>query len=110
MLIEFGGIDYDYATERINVKTAIVIKEHTGHGLLSWTKGIDDADAADLQGLLYAMKVQNGERPNIKTLDFSILELFTAMRQAYQRDLTEKLAAAAAEGIEPDPTETATEA
>lgn len=107
MLIEFGGTDYEYATERIDVKTAIAIKEHTGHGLLSWTKGIDDADPTDLQGLLYAMKVQNGERPNIRVLDFSVMEFFTAVMNAYRAELAAKVLASATELQEADPTVTA---
>lgn len=60
--IEWEGASYTYDAEMIDYATAAEIKRAFGYGLKSWNKAVDDMDPDALCGLMYALKVQNGER------------------------------------------------
>lgn len=112
MLVKFGDAEYDYEPSRIDVRTAITIREHTGMGMRSWEKAIDDADPLALQGLLWAMKIQAGERvTHPRQLNFSPVDFYTAVAAAAAEELTAKIEAEIAAGKSEeeatDPTETA---
>ena len=110
MIIKFGGVDYEYDEHKIDVQTGIAIRDHTGLGLRSWEKAIDDADPVALQALYWVVLRQNGDNRPIRTLNFSTLEFYEAVCEAARRELAEKTAAKLAEMDEAegtDPTETA---
>lgn len=98
MLIKFAGQEYEYDPAGIDVKTAIAIRDHTGMGIRSWQKAIDDADPLALQALLWVVKDQNGERVPIRTLNFAVVEFFEAVVDAARRELVDRLVALAERG------------
>ena len=93
MLISFSGQEYEYDPAAIDVPTAIAIRDHTGMGMRSWEKAIDDADPVALQALFWVIKRQNGENVPLKTLNFAINEFYAAIRDASVKELVDKLAA-----------------
>lgn len=82
MEFDFQGRHYLYDPARMDVRTAMAIKLHTGFGLLSWQNAVMDMDPAAVQALLFAVKAQNGEPCDIATLEFPILEFIEVFSQA----------------------------
>jgi len=112
MIIEFAGKEYQYDPAMIDMTVGMRIKEHTGQGMRSWEKSIDDGDPKALQALYWVVLRQNGENVPLQTLNFSLQEFYSAVAVAAAKELTAQLlakqeAALAAGGDEPDPTETA---
>lgn len=98
MLVHWEEKIFDYDPRMIDTRTAIRINEYTGLGLRSWEKAVDDGNAKALQALLFAIKVQAGERvTSPSALTFSVLDFYDAIVQAAAEELAEKIAA------EPEP-------
>lgn len=60
--IEWDGQEYGYDPEEIDMPTATTIKDHTGWGLKTWSKEVDEMNPIALNALLYAIKRQNGDK------------------------------------------------
>ena len=93
---------YVYDPNRIDVKTAIVIKGHTGWGLKSWADALEDADPLAVQALLWAVKQQNSEPCAIGELNFGVVEFLSAFMAGSL--VAVQAAAAAEEAKTVDPT------
>jgi len=102
LIIKFSGAEYEYDPAKIDVATAMTIRDHTGMGIRSWEKAIDDADPLALQALFWVVLKQNGERRTLKTLDFSVVEFYQAIVEASKQELVDKLTALTAAGMATD--------
>lgn len=98
MLIHFEGRDYEYDPGLIDVGVAVKVREHTGLGIRSWEKAIDDADPLALQALYWVIKRQAGETVGIKSLNFSVIDFYKAIESAGRKELLDRLVAKAAAG------------
>lgn len=84
MIIEWEGREYDYDPARIDVGDGMVVKQHTGCGMRSFEKGVDDGDPACLQALLWIIKKQNGEKiANPRMLNFSLHDFYAAVMRGF---------------------------
>ena len=99
MKIKWDGRVYEYDPAQIDVNTGIKIREHTGMGIRSWERAIDDADPVALQALLWVIKEQNGERTPIRTLNFSVVDFHAAIMEAALEELAGR---SLAEDVAPD--------
>jgi hypothetical protein len=91
-MIEWDGKTYSYEVHKITVAAAIAIKLHTGLGLKSWAKAVDDWDPQAVQALLFAMKQQNGEPVVIADLEFDLTGFMTAFEKAYAKSIDDAVA------------------
>jgi len=121
MKILWNGSEWDYDPGLIDVRTGVIIKQHTGLGLISWSKAVDDGDPAAVQALLWAVQRQNGVQVDPSTLNFSIYDFMAAFNAAALVDMEvrveaelRRLAVDPPEGVEdqdgvtPEPTPTST--
>lgn len=78
MRFSWEGREYLWDFSRITVSQAIVITNHTGQGLTSWQTACEQMDPKSLQALLWAVKAQNGEKCEIGSLDFPMMQFVEA--------------------------------
>lgn len=100
--IEYGGEKLKYDAEQIPLKVAFVVKAHTGMGLRTWARAVDDIDPIAMQALLWAVFQQNDRRCEIASVDLNPIAFSEAFNKAVIRTLEDM--AAAAEAKQPDPT------
>jgi hypothetical protein len=106
--IKWEGKEYAYSPGEVRVKEGIVIKVHTGLGLLSWERACRDLDPQAIQALLWLIKSRNGEPCEVAMLDFDILAFMTAYGEAMQSLPEPEPAPKADSPSDPTPEPTAT--
>ena len=91
MQFEFEDKTYTYDPAGLDVRTAMVIKVHTGHGLKSWNEAVQELEPDAVQALFWAVKQQNGEPCEIASLNFSIPDFMAAFETAFLADTKAQL-------------------
>lgn len=108
-VIEWEGATYSYDPQQIDVQTAVAIKLHTGMGLRSWSKAVDDWDPVAVQALLWAVKKQNGETCHMASLNFSIADFMAVFIPAMSKVTAEVIAQMTDSGEDPSVAEVSTD-
>jgi hypothetical protein len=86
--IEWDSKTYDYDPTRIDVATAMAIREHSKTfagepwGLRTWASRVDEWDPVAVQLLLWAVKRQAGEATVIADLEFEMQPFMEAVEKA----------------------------
>jgi hypothetical protein len=79
-------------SDSVDVRTAAIIKAHTGLNILPWFTAIREGDPAACQAFLWALKRQNGENPAEPSslVDFNVTDLVTAYVKSLLAELSKK--------------------
>lgn len=92
MQINFEGNVYDW-DEDMKVSEDSTVFAHTGLHFFPWLEVLNDPThekfIPSLQGLLWLLKKRTGQNVDIKTLDFSIIGLLKAMKDAAPEETEE---------------------
>lgn len=83
--LEWEGKAYTYDSEGIEIRHAIVIKNHTGLNLQPWEMALNEGDPQAWQGMMWLMKQQNGEITQIATENFPVVKYMNVFREAAAR-------------------------
>ena len=62
----FDGVDYTWEASKVTLEQAFVIKNFTTFGLVSWMRGIADADPGCIQTLWWVINAQNGKTMTVE--------------------------------------------
>jgi hypothetical protein len=92
LIVKWAGKDYSYDPSGVTVAEAVLIKNHTGYGLVSWERACRDADPQAIQALLWLIKRRNGEVCEPASLDFDVIAFLAAYGEAVQAENDRKAA------------------
>lgn len=72
MRVEWEGTEYDFDPEAISVQQMSVIHAATGLGWVDLMEQCARGHPGALQGVMWAMRTQAGERVDLRKLDFAV--------------------------------------
>lgn len=84
---DFAGEHYSLDWPCIDVLEAMAIKQHTGHGVTSFIRSLEDADPHSAQALMWLCKKRMGNKVSMGGLNFDIGEFLLAFGEGIQEQV-----------------------
>ena len=86
MKIDFEGRMWQVDLMKVSMEQGLAIQAYTGLTPLGWEKSLADPEGPawlkSMRCLYWLMRAQNGEDVPLETVNFAVLELFTAFAAA----------------------------
>lgn len=90
MIVNYDDREWDLDLDEMDVKQARIIKVATGLTPLQLQRGMMEVDPDALTGLYWYMQVSNGERCDIKRINFKVAKFSNALADALINGLSDE--------------------